>query len=132
MVMAGADVLRLIHVVATRSQVPSFERGENGRILHIAAPVLRRSADVGRRILTGLRFPESVVQEMESIVGLREAMFERAKQAINCWSMVGQRWGVVEDVRIMISRLAWAEMWRWNEHWGEAERPKLSRRRERV
>jgi hypothetical protein len=42
-------------------------------------------------------------------------MLGRAREAIKCWSMAGRRVGVVKDMRVMISKMAWEEAWRWGQ-----------------
>jgi hypothetical protein len=90
--------------------IPSFERGELGRILFTVAPAVRGA--VGRDVFS----PHIVGQEqvrLQRLFALYDAVRSRAKAAVDCWSVVAQRCGVVKDVRVMIARLAWEEAWRW-------------------
>jgi hypothetical protein len=87
--------------------VPSFERGENGRILHTAAPVIRG-------FLSGPRELGDYERErFEQMIELHDAMLGRARRAIDCWSVAGRRLRLVKDMRVMIAKTAWAEAWRW-------------------
>jgi TPR repeat protein len=45
-----------------------------------------------------------------------------------CWSMTGRRLGVVKDIRVMISKMAWEEAWRWGEK-DNAERERAQKMR---
>jgi hypothetical protein len=93
--------------------LPSFEKGESGRILHIAAPVIR----------VGLRWEEESYglhdecrnqAKQKRLIELHETMLLRARRAIACWSMVGCRLQVVKDVRVLIAKMVWQEPWRWS------------------
>jgi hypothetical protein len=95
--------------------LPSFEEGEHGRILHVGAQVVRAGLAVPSRTPGGT---ERIVREdkrekLLRLVELHEAMLGRATQAIACWSIVGRRCGVVKDIRLMIAKMAWAELWQW-------------------
>jgi hypothetical protein len=52
---------------------------------------------------------------------LHGAMLQRARRAIDCWSMAGRRLRVVRDMRVMIAKMAWEEVWRWGEEKGEEQ-----------
>jgi hypothetical protein len=96
--------------------VPSFERGELGRILHTVAPLLDRH--VFRRTDGNLSFLPSFSAEVNAdlrrVIGLHDAMLRRARDAIHCWSVVALRCAVVKDVRVMIAQMAWEEVWTWS------------------
>jgi hypothetical protein len=32
---------------------------------------------------------------------------------LSCWSVAGRRLGAAKDVRVLIAKAAWAEVWRW-------------------
>jgi hypothetical protein len=88
--------------------LPSFEKGENGRILHTAAPMIRgmlekRPGNWGE------------LESLERTMQVHNAMLLRARHAVDCWSMAGRRLRVVKDMRVMIAKMAWAEVWRWGE-----------------
>jgi hypothetical protein len=53
----------------------------------------------------------------ERVVALYDVMSERAREAID---IMGRRRGVAKDVRAMIGKMAWEEVWRWGEK-GNAE-----------
>jgi TPR repeat protein len=93
----------------------SFESGEHGRILHMVAPLIAEHLDVEKQEVFGIRMEQSSVAELQRVIELHEAMLDRARVAIACWSVVGRRCGVVKDIRVMISRMAWEEPWRWAE-----------------
>jgi hypothetical protein len=87
--------------------LPSFEKGELGRILHTVAPVVRKRHDgawVGGFV------------DMKELARLRRVVtlqLERAREAVACWAVVGRRSGLVKDVRVMIGKMAWEEVWLW-------------------
>jgi hypothetical protein len=49
------------------------------------------------------------------VLELHEAMLRRAREAIDCWSVAARRCGVAKDMRLVIARLAWQEVWRWGD-----------------
>jgi TPR repeat protein len=92
--------------------LPSFENIEHGRILHTMATVLLGGIDEVR----DMRLDEAEVKEaIERVLELHDAMLERARRAVDCWSMAAQRRGVVKDMRVVIAKMAWEEPWRWGE-----------------
>jgi hypothetical protein len=93
--------------------VPSFERGENGRILHTVAPVLRDCPSVMGDLEMQGSLSSGEVAALTRVVKMHEEMLGRAKRAIDCWSLAGRHLRVVKDVRAMIAKLAWEEVWRW-------------------
>jgi hypothetical protein len=88
--------------------LPSFARGENGRILCIVAPVIADAETFGFPA-TGERL--SLVRE---VLSYYQAVLNRARRAIACWSVVGLRCGAAKDVRVMIAKMAWEELWLWS------------------
>jgi hypothetical protein len=60
---------------AVAAQIPGFDRGENGRILHVVSGAIRDHVDHD----------------------LCEAMLRRARLAIDCWSVVDRRLGVAKE-----------------------------------
>jgi hypothetical protein len=95
--------------------LPSFEEGRNGRILHTLAPLLRGNIDSGQRKVFGLYRVADEVRQLERVIELHAAMLNRARRAIDCWSMAGRRLGVVKDMRVVIAKILWEEPWRWGE-----------------
>jgi hypothetical protein len=92
----------------------AFLKGKLGRILHIVAPVIRRGLDASRRTLFGADVDgEKQVKKLLRVVALHDAMLVRAGRAVRCWSAVGLRCGLVKDVRVMIAKKAWEEVWLW-------------------
>jgi hypothetical protein len=96
--------------------LPWFEKGEMGRVLHTAAPVLGECLDEARATVFGVPVEEGKLVQIRRVVLLYEAMMDRAKRAIACWSMAGRRCGVVKDMRVTIAKMAWKEAWRWGEN----------------
>jgi hypothetical protein len=102
--------------------LPSFEQGRNGRILHtiapVLAPLLRDNIDnIGSctRIIFGMYCVAETVTKLQRVIELHAAMVWRARRAIDCWSMAGRRLRVVKDMRVMIAKMAWAEVWLWSD-----------------
>jgi TPR repeat protein len=91
----------------------SFERGENGRILHTVGPVFRARIRASEGMVLGVRMMESGIVKVQRIIQLYEGLMSRARVAIACWSVVGRRCGVAKDVRVVISKMAWDEAWLW-------------------
>jgi hypothetical protein len=94
--------------------IPAFARGENGRILHVVSGVIRDHLDSVMREIFGRR-NATEFNRMRHVLLLWEAMLDRARLSIACWSVVGRRLGVAKDVRVMIAKMAWEEVWRWGE-----------------
>jgi tetratricopeptide (TPR) repeat protein len=95
-----------------------FERGECGRILSTAAPVIRQNLAVWRTghffsSLLGCR--DVKVEDLERVFELHAAMLRRARRAVDCWSMAGRRCRVLKDMRVMIAKMLWAEAWCWGD-----------------
>jgi hypothetical protein len=109
------------HSLSFRCEVlqllPDFERCELGRVLHTAAPVMREGFDAARPALCGVNISRREAAETKRVLQLHEAMLGRARAALDCWSVAGRRLGVAKDVRIMIAKMAWEEVW----HWGERQ-----------
>jgi hypothetical protein len=105
---------------AVERLLPRFERGELGRILHTAGRVIRKNFAVEEGLLFGFRYPGARVRTTQRVVQLYDEMMQRARRAIDCWSIMGRRCRVVKDIRVMIAKMAWEEAW----HWGESEQAK--------
>jgi hypothetical protein len=104
--------------------LPSFEKGELGRVLHTVAPVVRQEIEAMQRDEPRNRLNHTErknVVKFQRVVDLADAMATRARRAIDCWSVVGRRRGVVKDMRVMIAKMAWEEVWRWGEYVEAAE-----------
>jgi TPR repeat protein len=96
--------------------LPSFEKGENSRILHIVTPVVTNNLRECRWLNDpGLKLSEADASQLQRAVVLCDAMIGRARAAVACWSVVGLRCGVSKDIRVLISKVAWEEVWRWSE-----------------
>jgi hypothetical protein len=104
MYLLGSDLFGLL---------PALAEGEHGRILNTVAPALTkcleaaRLAEVARGEVTG------EVRMLERALETHQLTLGRARQAVDCWSVVARRCGVVKDVRVMIAKMAWQEPWRW-------------------
>jgi hypothetical protein len=101
--------------ISVMSLLPTFEKGENSRILHTVGPVVKQGLDVTMCALFKQRFVSSELPKLLGVIELYEAMLERARSAVACWAIAGRRRGVVKDIRVMISKMAWEEAWRWGE-----------------
>jgi hypothetical protein len=96
---------------AVRRLLPSFEKGEFGRILHTAAPVIRKQ--LAEHQLPESQSSEVLMASWQCVLELHDAMLGRARRALDCWSLVGLRCGVVKDIRVVIAKMAWEDAWQW-------------------
>jgi TPR repeat protein len=96
--------------------LPSFERGELGRILHTVVPSIQRhlEAEKPTKKVFGHRGSREEMANLQRMIQLHKTMLASARQAITCWSIVGLRCGLVKDVRVMIAKMVWEEAWRWS------------------
>jgi hypothetical protein len=115
----GRSVLRLL---------PSFEEGKNGRILHVIAPLVKSNIDFGKRIVLGKTYDVDQMGRFQRVIELFGVMMSRARASIDCWSMAGRRLRVVKDMRVVIAKMAWAEVWRWGEKEEDARVERRARR----
>jgi hypothetical protein len=106
--------------------LPSFEKGEHGRILHTVRPVIHSEVLEMQRVLGDRAKGSHVLDLLIRVDRLYEAMASRARAAIACWSAVGLRHGVVKDVRVMVAKMAWEEVWRWSGKGKDAAEEKKS------
>jgi hypothetical protein len=97
--------------------LPRFKKGDSdsGRILLFAAPVVRANVDGAKKELCGRPVPQRSWENVQRLLRLHEAMINRARRAIDCWSMAGRRLGLAKDMRVTIAKMAWAEAWVWGE-----------------
>jgi hypothetical protein len=102
--------------------LPLFENCELGRVLHTVGALVKSNLNVAQRECYGVRVSEEKLAGLLRLLELYEAIRGRAKQAIAAWSMAGRRCGVVRDMRVMIAKMAWQEVWRL----GEQERAEQS------
>jgi TPR repeat protein len=93
----------------------SFEKGELGRVLHTIVACLRVHLDVAGQKVFGYMQTAEQCRALERMIELQNAVDNRARLAIACWSMVGRRLRVVKDVRVMISKMLWVESWCWSQ-----------------
>jgi TPR repeat protein len=99
--------------------LPLFEEGRLGRVLHTAASAFKAHLDFAAHRLYEEELTEKQEGNLRRVMELHEALLERARRALLCWGLAGMRLGVVTDVRVLITRMAWDEAWRW----GEKEEP---------
>ncbi len=102
--------------------LPLFEQGECSRILFAIGLVLKEGLNVLQGTLFG--HPLKAMDEMDKlhqVVLLYEAMQERARRAVVCWSIVGRRLGVAKDVCVLIAKMALEEAWQWGEKARDSE-----------
>jgi hypothetical protein len=90
--------------------VPLFEKGEHCRLLQIAARMFRK---VIRYTETGDPIVTHSLPKIRRVIQLHESMVERVITAIDCWSVVARRIGVVKDIRVVIGKIVWDEAWAW-------------------
>jgi hypothetical protein len=102
-------------VTEATSFIPWFERGEHTRILHTVGPVFRANLDVANHTLFHPYIGEEFLERYQRVIALYEAMMQRARAAMGCWSVIGRRVGLVKDVRVTIAKLLWEEAWQWSE-----------------
>jgi TPR repeat protein len=117
----------LVSRVAVVGLLSSFEKGERGRILHAVGALIRNNLDIVSCLLFRKSIPLDECRKLKRVVALHDAMLGRARRAIDCWSVAGRRCRVVKDIRVMISKMLWAEVWRWGEKDQEEESKKLKR-----
>jgi hypothetical protein len=97
------------------SVLPLFEKGEKGRVLHLFTALLKIGLDAVSNQVFDNSVSLNTVQTMQRVFALHDAMLIRARQALVCWSIVGRRLGVAKDMRMMIAKAAWEEVWQWGE-----------------
>jgi hypothetical protein len=107
----GADTFLSFTLVRV---YPLFERGELGRALHVVACLLRDNFEAAKRAAFGDDVMAEDVLPMLRVLTLHDAMLDRARAAVRCWSAVGARLGVMKDVRVMIGKMAFEEAWGWS------------------
>jgi hypothetical protein len=95
---------------------PILEGKYNARIVHSVAPVIRAHLNVRCRTLFGeALYYEGELDSWVRLLAQQDAMMQRARQAIDCWSVVARRCGVAKDIRLLIAKMAWEDAWRWGE-----------------
>jgi hypothetical protein len=104
--------------------LPVFEAGDKTRILHTVGPTIRAylsSWSRERRSSLSHLLEEDLCQpgaeqllKLRRVAELHAAMLSRAREAIDCWSVVARRLGVAKDMRVLIAKMAWEEAWHWN------------------
>jgi hypothetical protein len=106
--------------------VPSFEKGENAKILLTVAPLIRANLDVAGRTLLGKSFSSERIDQLQRVVKLQDNLLRRVTRAIMCWSQVARRLRVVKDIRVMIAKMAWEDAWAWGK--ATAKKPKATKK----
>jgi hypothetical protein len=80
--------------------LPSFEKGEKSRILHTVVQFIKEDPKWRGRVGR---------PKLQRMLDLHEAILDRARLAIACWSVVDRRCGVAKDIRVMIAKMVWEE-----------------------
>jgi hypothetical protein len=93
--------------------MPLFAEGDHGRISFTVAPVIRKGLDVAKSECFGEHFLSDDMSRLVRLLKRDDELRDRARRAITCWSAVGVRHGIVKDIRVMIAKMAWEEVWRW-------------------
>jgi hypothetical protein len=101
--------------VAILKMCPEFKKGLHGRILHTIATAFRVHLDVAKQQVFGAGIPLQVVRKFSRLMERHEAMLNRAREALRCWSMTARRFGMAKDIRVMIAEMMWEEVWLWGE-----------------
>jgi TPR repeat protein len=103
------------HTMALRFVGPGiFMQGKNRRILHIVASCIRPNFDITKRLFFGHPSRENH-DSLVQVLQFHDAMLGVARPAIDCWSIAARRRGIVKDIRVMIAKIAWEEVWLWGE-----------------
>jgi TPR repeat protein len=87
----------------------------DSRIIHTIAPIFAANYNAATGRVFGASASAAEVADIERLLGQHNAMLERAREAIDCWSVASRRLGVAKDVRVLIAKMAWEEPWRWGE-----------------
>jgi hypothetical protein len=95
--------------------LPTFERGENSRILHVVAPVIRKHLDVEKSEVFGCGFTQDKMAMLLRVLELHDQLTGVVRRSVDCFAIVGRRCGLVKDVRVLIGKLLWEEAWRWGQ-----------------
>jgi hypothetical protein len=98
--------------------LPSFEMGELGHVLHLAAHLICKMFS---HAVPDWPTGQPEVDQLLRVIELHDAMLGRVRDATACWCMVGQRCGVAQDVRMIITEMLWKEPWRWGEKQNEEQ-----------
>jgi hypothetical protein len=110
------------------SLLPLFEKRQRGRVLHTAAAVIRANYVPAERRVFGRIVDSEERDKLNRLFELHDEMLSRARDAIDCWSVVGLRRGMVKDMRVMIAKMAWEEPWRWSDkEVGEEQRDETAK-----
>jgi hypothetical protein len=121
----GRAVAREV-IEGVRLLFPEFAKGQSGRILRIVAPVIAQNLNVAEKLVFGI-FVGDAVRTFQRLLELHTEMLNRARESLRCWGIVGRRCGAVKDIRVMIGKMVWQEVWQWGEN-GNGDRAKWRRR----
>jgi hypothetical protein len=72
----------------------------------------KRHLDVAQGTLFAVQLDEDSLEDIQKVIAYYDECVQRAKRAVDCWSLVGARLGVVKDVRIVVARLIWEDLWK--------------------
>jgi hypothetical protein len=110
--MLGNNLLKFLDAVL--DFLPSFIEGENGHILFVMAPVVRAKLDVVNEVVFDGTLQPDEFGDFHEVLYRYDSMLDRARRAISCWSVVGRRYGLNKDVRVMVSKSLWEQPWDWS------------------
>jgi hypothetical protein len=82
--------------------------------LHTVAPLIRKNLRYADKTIFGFDLFKDEPDRLQRIIQLHDAMLDRARRAIACWSVSGQQCGVAKDIRVMISKMVWEEVSKWS------------------
>ncbi len=93
----------------------SFENGECGRIVFAVAPTLRVCLGDNEESMFEVTYRPTQIEKLRRVIKWYEVILDRARRAMDCWSVVGRRLHLARDVRAVIAKIAWEEAWQWGE-----------------
>ncbi len=98
-----------------------FEERKLGRALFEVAPGCKARLHAHNGMTVDCHLNDADRDKLQRIVALFKSCCARARQGIDCWSIVGRRLNVVKDIRVTIAKMAWGEAWRWAEEGKEVD-----------
>jgi hypothetical protein len=101
--------------VTALQQVQLFqEEGWSRRVLFWLGAAFKGHLNAALGRLFDQRIEESMLRLAQRCIELYDLCLSHANAAIECWTGVGLRLGVVKDIRLMIAQLAGGEPWAWS------------------
>ena len=112
----GYDVATKALTDAAVAQLRAFESGQGaGRVVFEIGRRCKVHQHATHAQLFDWPALRKICPAMRRCVQLYDEWCEAAKRAVNCWSVIGQRLGVVKDIRLMIARMVWEGRSVWGE-----------------